>query len=234
MKRDRTGLVYRPADKVILDESKGAYGKLPIGKDDVVLDLGAHIGVTSRLALSMGAARVVAVEADPQNIVLLRTNVRSSRATILYGAVGPTVGRTDFYPNRDRTFLGSRIGSGRKVRVPMFSLAGLLSTYRPTVVKCDIEFGEYDLPELRSLPAHVRVLAMEVHVRYAGILTADQSNDEIRQRRRDAVGLIDDVLAQGFREVRRKDKQAKAGTPIEDDTGLPPMTKAIDAIWERA
>lgn len=239
MKRDRaTGLWYRPVDKVIVDEVKGVYGPMPVEPGDIVLDLGAHIGATSLMALAKGAAHVVAVEADPSNVPLLRRNLHRRPATIMWAAVGPTPGRTTFYVRKDRPYLGSVLQDpGREpLSVPMVPLSGLLSTYRPTIVKCDIEFGEYDLPELRSLPAGVRVLAMEVHIRYAGIFaTRKQTAKQLTDRRAMAADLIAAIEGQGFREVRRKDKQAKPSEPPAepDETGLPPMTKAVDAVWVR-
>lgn len=234
MRRDaRTGVLYRREDKVIIDEH--AYDALPVQDGDVLLDLGAHIGTTSRLALDRGAALVVAVEADPANVTMLRMNLRD-RAVIIPAAVGGTAGRTTFYTRADRPYLGSIYpDSGRRaVKVPRVSFADLLAQYRPTIVKCDIEFGEYELPELRALPDHVRVLAMEVHIRFVGIFERAQGDQRIRDARQRAADLIAAVEAQGFREVRRKDKQARpTEAPIRDDTGLPPLTKAVDAIWVR-
>jgi hypothetical protein len=69
---------------------------------------------------------------------------------------------------------------------------------------------------------------MEVHVRYG-----PQTAGDIAARRQEAATLLAAVTAQGFREVRRKDKLAKDG-PVEDDTGLPPLLKAVDAIWRRS
>jgi FkbM family methyltransferase len=239
LRRDRaTGLMYRPIDKVIVDEVKGVYGPMPVEPDDVVLDLGAHIGATSLMALAKGASHVIAVEADPGNVPLLRRNLHRKAATVIWAAVGAKPGRTMFYVRKDRPYLGSTLEdpSREPLSVPMVPLSGLLSTYRPTIVKCDIEFGEYDLAELRSLPPSVRVLAMEVHIRYAGIFASRrQTAKQLTDRRAMAADLIAAVEAQGFREVRRKDKQAKpTETPAEpDETGLPPMTKAVDAVWAR-
>jgi FkbM family methyltransferase len=239
LRRDRTtGLMYRPTDKVIVDEVKGVYGPMPVKPDDVVLDLGAHIGATSLMALRKGAAYVVAVEADPANVPLLRRNLARRKALVMFAAVGPEPGETQFYTRSDRSYLGSRVADPSRdaVTVPMVAFAGLLAAYQPTIVKCDIEFGEYDLPELRKLPDQVRVLAMEVHIRYAGIFaTMRQTNDELTARRKMAADLIAAVEAQGFREVRRKDKQAKDGEmPGEPDgIALPLMTKAVDAVWVR-
>lgn len=239
LRRDKTtGLMYRPMDKVIVDEVKGVYGPMPVASEDIVLDLGAHIGATSLMALQKGARHVVAVEADAANVPLLRRNLAGRSAVVVWAAVGPQAGRTKFYTRADRSYLGSRIADPAReaASVPMVALADLLATYRPTIVKCDIEFGEYDLPELRALPDKVRVLAMEVHIRYAGIFaTMRQTADELTARRMMAADLIAAVEAQGFREVRRKDKQAKDGEmPGEPDgIALPLMTKAVDAVWAR-
>lgn len=239
MKHDRhTGAYYRPADKVIIDEVRGVYGPLPVEPGDVMLDLGAHIGATSLMALAKGVRHVVAVEADPSNMPLLRQNLRRRQATVMWGAVGPKAGHTRFYVRGDRPYLGSRLEDpGREpLNVPMLALSGLLSTYRPTIVKCDIEFGEYDLPELRRLPDHVRVLAMEVHIRYAGIFADKrQTAKQLTDRRSEAASLIADVESQGFATIRRKDKLAKPTEPdaAEDGAGFPTMCKAVDAIWVR-
>lgn len=233
MRRDAaTGLLYRPGDKFVVDEVKQTYGRLPVRKGDVMLDLGANIGATSLLALSKGAARVIAVEADPSNIALLRRNL-GGRALVIWAAVGPRAGRFPFYADPRQPFQGSRIPrpGTRRVEVPMVPLSGLLTQYPPTIVKCDIEFGEYDLPELRALPESVRVLAMEIHIRHRRFA---QTPQEIAQRRRDAAELVADIEAQDFKVVRRKDNLVgEAESPVEDDTGLAPRAKAINAIWRR-
>ena len=57
-----------------------------------VLDIGAHIGVFSRLALSLGAERVLGVEPEPENAALWRTNCEaalgSGTASLLEAAKG--------------------------------------------------------------------------------------------------------------------------------------------------
>lgn len=232
MRRDSaTGLLYRPGDKFIVEDVKRNYSRLPVRKGDVMLDLGANIGATSLLALSRGAARVVAVEADPANIVMLRRNL-GHRAHIVWAAVGPGVGRAPFYADRSHPFHGSRIpaAKSRRINVPMIPLSALLADHAPTIVKCDIEFGEYDLPELRALPATVRVLAMELHIRHRRFA---QSPDEIAERRRQAVDLVATIEAQGFVVLRRKDSMAGENETTDDDTGLDPRAKAINAIWKR-
>ena len=140
MKYDRkSGAWYRPSDKLIIDEVPGVYGNVPITKSDIVLDLGAHIGLTSRLFLSKGARHSIAVEADPANLPLLRKNLARLPATILPAAVGPKPGRTEFYTRSDRGFVGSILEDKdrKKLMVPVVPFSGLLSQYRPTIIKAD-------------------------------------------------------------------------------------------------
>lgn len=233
-----TGLYYRKDtnDRTIIREALANYEKLPIGAGDVLLDLGAHIGTCSRMALASGAS-AVALEADPTTIGVLRRNLREPNARAIWAAVGPRAGIVRFYTRADRPQTGTLIANdeGRKsTQVPMLAFRDLLLLYKPTIVKCDIEFGEYDLPELRALPSHVRTLALEVHVRYDLVFAhLEQTPDELRDRRAQAAGLIRAIEAQGFREVTRSTKSARGGSSIEDDTGLGPRVKSIDAIWTR-
>lgn len=233
----RDGLTYRPEDKIIVQESERCYGSIPVTSDDIVLDLGAHIGTASRMLLRKGAKHSIAIEADPRNVPLLRKNLHRLPATICWAAVGPVNGRTDFYP-ASKGHLSSLLGDDRRrsLRVPMIAFGDLLSAYQPTIVKCDIEFGEYELGDLMFLPDHVRVLAMEIHIRYVGIFESrPQTLDDIRIQRRAASELVGAIERQGFTTLRRKDKVAKPDQPpaLPDDTWLPPMTKAIDAVWVR-
>lgn len=237
--RDRkTGVVYRPADKLIIDEVPGVYGNVPVETSDVVLDLGAHIGIASRLLLAKGAARTIAVEADPANLPLLRRNLASYPAIVLPVAVGPKAGSVAFYTRPDRGYVGSILADPQRKRltVPMVPFGGLLKQYRPTIVKSDIEFAEYTLPEMRALPDYVRVVAMEVHIRFVGIFAGRTMDaDELRERRQAAADLMASFDAQGFRTHWRKDKQAKVGEPpaAEDGTGLGAMTKCVCITWVR-
>lgn len=229
-------LLQRSVDRVIVQEVKATYADIPIQPSDVVLDLGANIGASARLFLDKGAAKVIAIEPDPRNVLLAQRNLAGQPALVIWAAVASTIGRTTVHVRKDKPYLTSTISdTDRKAvpGVPTLTLSGLLAKFHPTVVKCDIEFGEYDLPELRALPAFVRVLALEVHIRYDLVFAnLRQTDEELRAKRSDAAELIAAIEGQGFGRVAWKEKQAKAG-PIEDDTGLKPLTKSVDAIWER-
>jgi FkbM family methyltransferase len=233
---------HRPGDRLILDEMPGAYGPVPVQPGDVLLDLGAHIGAASRYLMDKGVARTVCIEADPANIPYLRRNLAGRTATILWSAVGEKPGHTLFYTRSDRGFVGSVLADPdrKRVTVPVVPLSGLLAKYRPTIVKADIEFAEYGLPELRALPAFVRVLTMEVHIRFVGIFTGRTMDaDELRQRRETATAFIEAVEASGFGRVSFHEKQVTPkqtkveGPAAPDGSWLGPMTKAVIATWAR-
>lgn len=228
------GIFHRTADKVIMAEVKSTYADLPV-KGDVVLDVGANIGAASRLFLDRGARKVIAIEPDPTNMALLRRNLAKRPAVVIWAAAGANPGRERFHMHTSKPYLSSLLeDKGRhSIMVPVVPLGALFAQYAPSVVKVDIEFGEYDLPELHYLPDFVRSLALEVHVRYDLVFKhKTQTDAELRDRRQQAADLIAAIEAQGFTRASWKVKRAK-DRPIEDDTGLAPLTKSIDAVWTR-
>jgi FkbM family methyltransferase len=117
-------------------------------RPDVVIDLGAHIGLTSVfLAKRYGSPSIIAVEPDPSNAQLARANVASNnvRAEVIEAAVGPKDGAVRFQVSRDSN--RGHIGA-RGLEVPMVSMDSLLEMTpdgRADLVKMDIEGGEEDL-----------------------------------------------------------------------------------------
>jgi len=226
-------LVQRRADKVIVNEVRSTYAKLPITRGATVLDLGANIGASARLFLEKGAGKVVAIEPDPTSVILLRRNLARLPAEVYWAAVGRKAGQTNVYVSRTKPYLSSLFpDTGRvAVRVPVFPFDGLLARYQPAVVKCDIEFGEYDLDW--TLPDCVRVVALEIHVRYDLVFaTRRQTDDELRAQRKAGAAIVATLEGQGFTLVQRSDKLGK-GQAIEDDTGFDPLIRSVDAIWSR-
>jgi len=227
------GFVSRAIDKVIVREVQSTYAQMPVQSGDVVLDLGANIGASARMLLEKGAAKVIAIEPDPSSVLLAKRNLARYPAEVIWAAVGAAGGKTKLYVSRKKPYLTSLISDTDRVPVPvtMLSFGGLLERYRPTIVKCDIEFGEYDLDW--TLPDFVRVVALEVHIRYDLVFkTRRQTDGELRKQRRAAAFLMDTITDQGFRLVTAKTKVAQT-RPIEDKTGLDPFAKSVDAIWTR-
>ena len=90
--QDESGVWCRAgvaADAYVIGETP-TYEGLRIVPGDVVLDVGANIGVVARHVLERGAARVVAVEPYTGNTELLRLNLSTydqGRYSIIWGAV---------------------------------------------------------------------------------------------------------------------------------------------------
>lgn len=141
------------------------------------LDIGAHIGgATIALALDNPELRVVAVEAVPPNVDLLRENVErngvADRVEIIHAAAGK--GRTAtirwaFAGNESadhHAFIGNSLLPGLtehlSEQVPVRTLASLVRQYGPiTFAKVDCEGCEY--PFLEGSTARIERIRGEEH-----------------------------------------------------------------------
>jgi len=52
---------------------------------------------------------------------------------------------------------------GNSFTVAAHKISDLLNEHRPTVLKCDIEGGEFDLFKDLEIPDYVKLVALEVH-----------------------------------------------------------------------
>lgn len=139
---------WRIVEEVYLSR---VYEELPAlrpREGDVVLDLGAHIGVYSvRAAGLVGPrGRVVAVEPDPRNFALLQRNARNAEGRIdpiriaLWDRPGELVLHRDPSQFGSHSVVLHRSGDARTVRAQ--TLDGLVRERRveaPTLVKMDLE-----------------------------------------------------------------------------------------------
>lgn len=166
-----TGLVHRPgtSDEYVIGERR-QYLRLSPAPGDLLLDVGGNIGAVAWAFASEGCP-VVTVEPEPDNFRLLRTNTQpcGTLVTALRAAVvEDDAPHVTLYLNQG-TNCGAHslmVQRGRvPLQVPAVPLRRLLDTYRPTLLKIDIEGGEYQLaPTLAALPAQVRGIAMELHL----------------------------------------------------------------------
>jgi FkbM family methyltransferase len=132
----------------------------------VFIDLGAWIGPTSLFAAACGA-RVIAVEADPAALTALRRNIAANptladRITVVERAVDGQAGTVSFGARRkpgdsmSSTLLAAEASvTWSAETVTPAELAGMVKPQERTVIKIDIEGGEYQLlPALAPLVAH--------------------------------------------------------------------------------
>lgn len=190
-------------DADIMVEARSSFRPIPwpLFSGRTYLDLGAHIGIFTTLAMRHRAAKVVAVEPDPDNYWLLEHNAASlpgvpAHRVLLWAAANDDGNDAVLYRNVDGIgkCMHSLVTKGRKVPmvVPGVAFGQLLAEHRPTFVKIDIEHGEYALSDLYHLPAYVKGLFMELHlnhgnhrllgqVLYASLL--DQGFEPVREAR---------------------------------------------------
>lgn len=153
-------------------EARAALMRLRAGQR--VLELGAGLGYIATLCAGItGAENVVTVEANPDMLPVIRSNLARNGAagvTLLHGAVTGQAadsahGSVGFQTGS--AFWGAHIATADTrpdavVDVPRLALDDLLARYRPHVVIMDIEGAEEHL-FAAPWPGHVRSVMMELH-----------------------------------------------------------------------
>lgn len=225
---EKSGCWYRVGSKDLAAVREGGreYAAVPVGPLDIVLDLGAHIGSSVRYFLRAGAVKVIAVEPEPDNYDLLQRNVEGLSVVSYNAAVGPNKGHTVLYRHPTEGSSHQTIRPHAKLQeeqvvVDQLPLGELLEEHRPQVLKCDIEFGEYGLPELLELPSFVRSIGMELHLRFGTI----QETGNYRQLGRQ---LLDSFAKQGFETRSYRERTWFAEFPRDDGTGF--KRRAVAAV----
>jgi FkbM family methyltransferase len=155
-------------------EVRSLIRQLGITQDDVVLDVGGHIGAYARICCKIGA-RVVTIEPEATNLAVLERNVAEfgDKCVIIAAAATDdhtllTAGDAALYLHgRTHTGLNSLHGKSTTgtstVQVPVVSFRDTLLTIRPTALKVDIEGGEW-LLNWDDIPNHVTKINIEMHM----------------------------------------------------------------------
>ena len=145
-------VVLRPQDYFIVYEVLGerVYEKLlshPILEGEVVLDIGAHIGMASLFfATALPKAKIVSIEPSKENFNILCHNLNQVRNVTIQvnAALASKSGEVDFFVSEYMQSNGSILPDVRKLKtsVSSLSLDDLIDKYQPVCVKFDIEGGE--------------------------------------------------------------------------------------------
>ena len=126
-------------------EGEYPYAKL---KDHVVLDLGAHIGGFTAMALKHGAKKVISVEASKFTFDVLKKNIPEG-ATLIHAAVSsePEVTLTGVTDGKQTGGISAHVsyrkGKPAVETVKGITLQSLITEHDPTFIKLDIEGAEY-------------------------------------------------------------------------------------------
>jgi len=122
-------------------------------RGDVVLDLGAYVGMfIYRASLLVGeTGKVIAVEPDDRNFELLERNIASlPNATILLAALGERNGITELNISPKSTCHSTIIKSGMSRKVPVYrvdTIVEMLNLAKVDFVKIDVEEAELSVLE---------------------------------------------------------------------------------------
>ncbi len=138
------------------------------GKQPLIIDAGANIGASSVwFAASFPDAVVAAIEPDPENAALCRTNCRNGNIRIFEAAIGSAAGNVTL--NRvDSASWATTTARDENAATKIITVSDILTEYGPSaelfLVKIDIEGFESDLlwQNLEWL-SQVQVLIIEPH-----------------------------------------------------------------------
>jgi len=159
-------------DYVVREVLGGAYKKLNITADDVVLDIGLNIGIFTVYALSKGAKKVYSFEPEVDNYKMAATNLQlnnfdPSKYDLCNAAVvGNKDKRRSFSVNTKKNKGGHSLVHKRgrdTVTVACVNINEIMEKTKATVIKMDIEGGEYEcLKAVKSFDG-VREMELEFH-----------------------------------------------------------------------
>jgi|GEM_PF-2315345 len=163
---------------------------IPTGLAGWAVDVGAHIGAWSvPLLMDNPDLRLVAIEALPENVLLLQRNLAvnglDARAVVVHGAASDTLDpvRISYTEGDDlHEFIGGAGRSGRSVQVPGVTLdraIELTGAERVAILKSDCEGCEYPFLWGSGL-RHVAFITGEHHAGFAPLVVALQDTHTVK------------------------------------------------------
>ena len=140
-------------------------------QDKVVFDCGANIGALSKIAIDRGAKQVIAYEPEESNYQMVLKNTKGYPIITKNSALSSQDEDTlSFWINKSNNAQCSGTldckQKGRRVEVKVNNLNFWkeLDLYKPSIIKMDIEGGEYDIfKEGFEMPDYVTDIAIEIH-----------------------------------------------------------------------
>lgn len=174
----------RKDDRNMIKECRDVYRYFDFRAKDVVLDLGVNVGGFAAMAIDAGVKQYVGVEADPENAYIAEKNIAScvsrsagscKQTVLLVGAASASTAKTLTFAQTESgnskcsgsIVLNKRNERFRTIRykVKNYNLDELFATYKPSLVKMDIEGAEYPWFESNKgkFPRCVREIALDLH-----------------------------------------------------------------------
>jgi len=138
---------------------------------DVVLEVGAGLGVSAYCAKRLGSSHVFAYEANPDLEACIREtySLNEVQPTLDMCAVGADAGKVTLFRSEDLWASSVLRPSGkvRPVEVPVKALSEIVQLVRATLLIVDVEGAESELFDRAHLPTVTRII-LELHERVIG------------------------------------------------------------------
>lgn len=153
-------------DKFIFNEvyNKNEYEISTLDKNDIVLDIGSHIGGFTKLAMDKGSENVFSFEANPDNCKELRNKLSGYPVRLTEGAVF----RSDIDIKTIKLKLDNlenySSGNSMTLNVPVVKLDDVLSKFdKVKLMKIDVEGAEFPILLTSKLLGKVENIIGEFH-----------------------------------------------------------------------
>lgn len=172
---------------IVREVMSGAYNKLNINQSDIIIDFGLNIGIFTIYALLRGARHVYSYEPENENFNLAVKNIKlnnlESKCTLINSAV---VGNNDitrvlsYNIKRNKAAHSLVIKRGRTSQVvSCININTILKDINPSVIKMDIEGGEYEcIPAIDNF-YNIREFILEFHHAHLNDIKTHKKYNEI-------------------------------------------------------
>lgn len=140
----------------------------PIDFQDVVADVGAHVGFFS-IPIASQVSYVYSWEPVPANFQLLQRNIKHNKQTDIAAtnaAVGKEMGQVTLYlgvqGTTGHTIVNKKRG-GMSVEVECINLTHIVAICNPSILKLDCEGAEWEILLQPSDLSNIRAIVAELH-----------------------------------------------------------------------
>lgn len=203
--------------------------------DDIIIDIGAHIGSFAYAALVRGAQHILSIEAHPQNYGLACIHLQEAMAMGLlelrWGAVWRSDQQDDALYCGDYSMIDvNRINTGNVAvqtknngqSIPKYALDNLIQTYYPQrirLLKIDCEGSEFPILLTSSLLYRIDEIVGEFH-EFGGAYDQHRSHFHLPDDTHYTVDVLLDYLKQqGFHTTYERHQRYQNGDWIPQRIG---------------
>ena len=189
------------------------------GADDIIIDVGAHIGSFAFASLVRGANHVISVEAHPDNYHLteqhLAEYIADDRLDLRWGAVWRSDNHDDSLYYSDFPMIDTLSNTGNVAvqtspngqSTPSFSLDSLIANQEIRLLKLDCEGAEFPILLTSTRLNQVQEIVGEYH-EFGGDFDQCKANFQLPNYKRYTVDvLLAHLQSQGFRTEHHRHQQ---------------------------